>query len=88
VDRNGNPVSDSVLLEIEPEARPDVSSAAGAAQGGAADDYIRRQGLRHEVTYHPASSFWRLQLTEAGIFLTTSAALLALLLWLVRRRAV
>jgi hypothetical protein len=88
VDRNGNPVSDSVLLEIEPEARPDVSSAAGAAQGGAADDYIRRQGLRDEVTYHPASSFWRLQLTEAGIFLTTSAALLALLLWLVRRRAV
>jgi hypothetical protein len=88
VDRNGNPVSDSVLLEIEPEAGPDARSAAGTPQGGAADEYIREQGLREEVTYHPASSFWPLQLTEAGIFLTISVALLTLLFWLVRRRAV
>jgi hypothetical protein len=89
VDRNGNPVSDSVLQEIEAQAGPNTNTgrAPGAAQGGTGDEYIQ-QGLREEVMYHPSSSFWRLQLTEAGIFLGISAALFTLLLWLVRRRAV
>jgi hypothetical protein len=80
VDRDGNPVSESAILEIEAEAGPDN---AGVAEGE-----FRRQGLRQEVTYHPAASFWTFQLIEAGIFLGMSAALVTFLVWLVNRRPI
>jgi hypothetical protein len=79
VDRNGDPVSESSLLQIDAEAGSNV---------GVSEEYIRQTGLREQVVYHPASSFWRFQLIQAGIFLTISAALVASLFWLVRRRAV
>jgi hypothetical protein len=50
------------------------------------EQYMAQHGLRHYAEYHPASSFWTLQLVEAVIYLGLAAALLATAIWFIRRR--
>jgi hypothetical protein len=43
-------------------------------------------GLRQDLTYHPASHFWPLQWTEAGIFIALAVMLAGFCFWWTRRR--
>ncbi len=49
------------------------------------NDYIASRRVTQEVSYIPASSFWRLQCTETAILLALSLALAGLCTWRVRR---
>jgi hypothetical protein len=48
--------------------------------------YLHEHGVQQWVTYHPADRFWVFQLIEAAIFTGLAAALLALVVWRVKRR--
>jgi hypothetical protein len=49
------------------------------------NDYIASRHVTQEVSYVPASSFWRLQWTETAMLLAVSLALAGLCTWRVRR---
>jgi hypothetical protein len=49
--------------------------------------YLLHHGFTQVATYQPASRFWPFQWIEAGWLLALSAALIATVIWLVRRRA-
>jgi ABC-type transport system involved in multi-copper enzyme maturation permease subunit len=46
---------------------------------------IQRIGLQMSETFHPAGRFWAFQWIEAGIFLALAAALIAFVIWRVKR---
>ncbi|MGW5732991.1 MULTISPECIES: ABC transporter permease subunit [Streptomyces] len=50
--------------------------------------YLHRHGLKDWYQYQPGGRFWTLQAMEAGLFLALTAALLAVLVLRIRRRAV
>jgi hypothetical protein len=47
-------------------------------------DWVGTLGLRQDLTYHPAEQFWRLQLTETGLFLVLALLLAAFCFWWLR----
>ena len=49
-------------------------------------DWLATLGLRQDLTYHPASHFWPLQWTEAGIFIALAVLLAGFCFWWARRR--
>ncbi len=49
--------------------------------------YLAKHGFVHLTTYQPADRFWPFQWIEGGWLLLVSLLLLALTVWLVRRRA-
>jgi ABC-2 family transporter protein len=49
-------------------------------------DWLDTLGLRQEITHQPASHFWPLQWTEAGIFVAVAAVLIGFCFWWTRRR--
>lgn len=49
--------------------------------------YLHDHGYQQWVLYQPAGRFWTFQFIETGIFVGLSAALLALVVWRVRRRS-
>jgi ABC-type transport system involved in multi-copper enzyme maturation permease subunit len=49
-------------------------------------DWVGTLGLRQDVVYQPASRFWALQWTEAGVFLALAALLAAFGIWWLRGR--
>jgi hypothetical protein len=49
------------------------------------NDYIASRHVTQEVSYIPASSFWRLQWTETALLLALSLALAGVCTWRVRR---
>jgi hypothetical protein len=53
---------------------------------GACSDWVGTLGLRQDLTYQPASHFWPLQWTEAGIFLAIAVLLAGFCFWWIRRR--
>jgi hypothetical protein len=48
---------------------------------------LTQHGYTHWVSYQPGSRFWSFQWIEAGWLLALSAVLIAIAVWLVRRRA-
>ncbi len=52
----------------------------------ACNSWLASKHLRTVVTYQPASRFWPLQWTEAGIYLAASAGLGGICIWRIRRR--
>jgi hypothetical protein len=50
------------------------------------EEWIATLGLRQDLTYHPASNFWPLQWTEAGILTATAVLLTGFCFWWTRRR--
>ncbi|MYS82552.1 ABC transporter permease [Embleya scabrispora] len=50
-------------------------------------EYLQSHGLRWWETYHPATRFWHFQLTEAALYTSLSAILLAATTLRLRRRA-
>lgn len=49
-------------------------------------DWLSTLGLRQDLTYHPASHFWPLQLVETGIFVAAALGLVGFCFWWTRRR--
>jgi ABC-type transport system involved in multi-copper enzyme maturation permease subunit len=47
--------------------------------------YLVSLGWKRLISYQPANRFWTFQMLEGGLFLTLSAAIMALALWLIRR---
>jgi len=50
------------------------------------EQWLGTQGLRQDLTYHPASHFWPLQWTETGIFVGLAVLLTGFCFWWIRRR--
>ncbi|GAB3002012.1 ABC transporter permease subunit [Saccharothrix stipae] len=48
--------------------------------------YLHERGVQQWVTYQPADRFWTFQLVEASVFAGLAAALLALVVWRIKRR--
>ena len=49
--------------------------------------YLIQHGLTQLTTYQPANRFWTFQWIEGGWLLALSVLLVAMTVWLVRRRA-
>ena len=49
-------------------------------------DWLGTLGLREDISYHPADHFWRLQWTEAGVFVAAAIVLVGFCFWWTRRR--
>ena len=49
--------------------------------------YLTQHGYSEWTSYQPASRFWPFQWIEAGWLLALSVVLIAVTIWLVRRRA-
>ena len=56
------------------------------AQPRACEEWIGSLGLRQDLTFHPDSHFWPLQLAETGILIAVAALLTGFCFWWVRRR--
>jgi ABC-type transport system involved in multi-copper enzyme maturation permease subunit len=64
----------------------DPSVCGRDAPPSACEDWLGGLGLRQDITYHPDSHFWTLQLIETGIFLALAALLAGFSFWWIRRR--
>ena len=83
VNRNGHALTDSRIERI-------VRDSCHIARSTTPKDLTRcvdGLGIHDLVTVHPASQFWSLQAVEAACFVALAAALAALCLGLLRRRA-
>ena len=49
-------------------------------------EYLHARGVQQWVEFQPAERFWTFQLVETTIFAGLAAALLAVVVWLFRRR--
>jgi hypothetical protein len=56
------------------------------AQPRACEQWIESLGLRQDLTFHPDSHFWPLQLVETGILLAAAVILTGFCFWWLRRR--
>ncbi|HEX3751987.1 MAG TPA: ABC transporter permease subunit [Streptosporangiaceae bacterium] len=57
-------------------------------QAGSLDQLLARHGYTHWTSYQPGSRFWAFQWIEGGWLLALSVVLIAVAVWIVRRRAV
>jgi hypothetical protein len=64
-----------------------VTQACGSA-GPEASSCIHTHGWTEFLVYQPADRYWLFQGIEVGVFLLLAAALVALTIWIVRRRLV
>ena len=89
--KGGQTVSQTVLYQVLQGAPAQV---AGKEGGGpnlhalVAWQYLVQHGYTEVTSYQPATRFWALQWMEAGWLLGLSVLLIAVTVWLVRRRAV
>jgi len=86
----GVPTADGMPpMNLIGQVCPDILPGAGDGKpslGGLADCFIRH-GYTQWTSYQPASRFWPFQWIESGWLLAQSVLLIAVTLWLVRRRA-
>jgi hypothetical protein len=83
----GKPVSQSVInhiLEKDPIHRVGPDAAMYAIDP---PRYLAQHGYLSWISYQPASRFWTFQWIEGDWLLALSALLIAVTIWLVRRRA-
>jgi ABC-2 family transporter protein len=80
----GRPVSESALGQVLPAQLG--GKGGGIPQSFDVTDYLMRHGYTPWTTYQPASRFWQFQWIEGGWLLALSVLLIAVTVWLVRRR--
>jgi len=85
--RGGQPVSQSVASQVLQGAPSQVAGKGGVPQALGSVQYLSRHGFTQWISYQPASRFWPLQWIEGGWLLALSVLLIAVTVWLVRRRA-
>ena len=82
--KSGQPVSESVLSQVLPAQLG--GKGGGIPQSFQVTDYLTRHGYTLWTTYQPASRFWPFQWIEGGWLLALAVLLIAVTVWLVRRR--
>jgi hypothetical protein len=86
--KGGHPVSQSVLSQVLQGAPSQFAGKGGVPQSLRAWQYLVQHGYTQLTTYQPADRFWPFQWIEGGGLLALSVLLIAVTMWLVRRRAV
>ncbi|TDB84426.1 ABC transporter permease [Actinomadura sp. KC216] len=90
VDRSGNTVSEIGLPKSagSPCDPPGPDQQGGPPTGPPQKcfDYIKEQGYRQKVVYHPDSHFWALQRAETGLFAVLALGLTGFCFYWTRRR--
>jgi hypothetical protein len=97
VDASGNavtriPSNSSLSPTSGPCAPPREPPASARAGNGPGEELapclaeVKRLGYRQQVTYQPASRFWRLQWYETGIFTALALGLAGFCFWWLRHR--
>ncbi len=87
--KGGQLVSQSVLGQVlQKGAPPQFAGKGGVPKSLSAWRYLVQHGYTQLTTYQPADRFWPFQWIEGGWLLALSVLLIALTVWLVRRRAV
>jgi hypothetical protein len=87
--KGGQPVSQNALSQVLQQGAPQL---AGGKSGIPQDDptvnqYLAQHGYTLWTSYQPGSRFWPFQWIEGGWVLALSVLLIAVTVWLVRRRA-
>ncbi len=85
--RGGQPVSPSVAGQVLQGAPARAAGKGGVPQSLGAVQYLSQHGFTQWISYQPASRFWPFQWIEGGWLLAMSVLLIAVTVWLVRRRA-
>jgi hypothetical protein len=86
--KSGKPVSQSALGQFLQQGAPQLSGKGGLPQDDpTVNRYLAQHGYTLWTTYQPGSRFWPFQWIEGGWLLVLSALLIAVTVWLVRRRA-
>jgi hypothetical protein len=85
--KGGHPVSQSVASQVLQGAPAQAAGKGGVPQSIGAVQYLSQHGFTQWISYQPASRFWPFQWIEGGWLLALSVLLIAVTVWLVRRRA-
>jgi hypothetical protein len=85
--RPGKPVSETVLGQVLQNGAPQLAGKGGVPDALSSWQYLVQHGYSRLTTYQPASRFWPFQWIEGGWLLALSVLLIAVTIWLVRRRA-
>jgi hypothetical protein len=86
--RGGRPVSQFVINQVLLGAPPPVAGKGGIPKSFDTMQYLTQHGYLQVASYQPASRFWAFQWIEGGWLVALSVLLVALTVWLVRRRVV
>jgi ABC-type transport system involved in multi-copper enzyme maturation permease subunit len=86
--KGGRPVSQSVLSQVLQGGGPLLAGKGGVPKAPGAWQYLVQHGYTLRTTYQPASRFWPFQWIEGVWLLALSLLLIAVTVWLVRRRVV
>ena len=87
--KSGRPASQSVLSQVLLQGAPgQVLGKGGVPKSVNVSKYLAHHGFTQLTTYQPADRFWPFQWIEVGWLLALSVLLIAVTVWLVRRRAV
>ena len=78
----------SVLNQVLQRAPGQLFGKGGVPKSVTVWQYLDRHGFTQLTTYQPASRFWAFQWIEGGWLLALSVLLIAVTVWLVRRRVV
>jgi ABC-type transport system involved in multi-copper enzyme maturation permease subunit len=85
---SGRPASQSALNQVLQKAPGQLFGKGGVPKSVTVWQYLVQHGYTQLTTYQPASRFWPFQWIEGGWLLALSVLLIAVTVWLVRRRAV
>ena len=85
--KGGQSVSQSVLGRVLQHAPPPLAGKGGVPHALSVWQYLAHHGYAQRTSYQPASRFWAFQSVEGGWLLLLSVLLIAVTVWLVRRRA-
>lgn len=86
--QGGRAASQSVVSHVLQGAPSQVAGKGGIPEATSAVQYLSQHGFTQLMSYQPASRFWPFQWIECGWLLALSVVLIALTVWLARRRAV
>jgi hypothetical protein len=84
--KGGKPVSQSALSQVL-QGAPQLAPKGGVPQAPNVTQYLNQHGYTLWTSYQPGSRFWPFQWIEGGWLLALSVLLIAVTVWLVRRRA-
>ena len=84
--KGGQPASQSVLSQVL-QGAPQLAGKGGVPKSFNVTQYLNQHGYTLWTSYQPGSRFWPFQWIEGGWLLALSVLLIAVTVWLVRRRA-
>jgi hypothetical protein len=84
----GRAVSQSTLSQVLQGGPAQLQGKGGVPQSLNSWRYLAHHGFTQLTTYQPTNRFWPFQWIEGGWLLALSVLLIAMTIWLIRRRAV